>query len=515
MAKIEAFIVIEETVREVVFKAIQKAVTSITKDVRACLEVNDYTEADRLIRTFTLNGLLDSKRKHLREVLLTALIFGQSQLVPAKLTALTTGAMEVPDVLDDAIDQLIILIETQMVDQVQKTLRNEVAKDMAEDELVPFSKAITVTAPEEVENYTKAGVGTRANLITSRLVSFGFLSQARTVGIEQYQINEKLDTRTCPVCKYMHGHVFNTGAELEKLTLILKTKNPEELKGLAPWPSQTKEGLKALYSMTPADMQAAGYSVPPFHPMCRGILVKVGTTERVFFPSAKEKDTGVPEVDMDWLDEAGGTPEQMAPFKKALKGLDQAAIISRMFGGEAFGNFTMDLWNRTDGASALEFKGTKGTTITRMTRDLVFKDGELSVTHGYFKVDSAQQGGGLAKKVLKSSFALYKEIGVSRVELEANINVGSYAWAKYGFQPTLSEWASLQATLVKRIENLDAPMEVRAMLETLALNDDPKTIWVISDSIYGKELLMDTSWEGFIDLADDMAMDRFNGYVSK
>ena len=517
MAKIEAYVAIEETVREVVFKAIQKPVEEVTKFVQQALTDNDYQTAERLINEFSLTGLLEKRRKYLREVLLTAMLFGQSQIVPAKLTALTTGAMDIPEELDDGIDQMILLIERQMVENVQMSLRNEMAKAMAEDELTPFTKAektIRVNAPEEVANYAKAGVGTRANLVTSRLVSFGFLSQAIRAGVDKYQISEKLDDRTCPVCKYMHGHVFSVENELERLTLALKTKDPEELKSLAPWPSQTKAGLKDLYSMSPSDLKSRGYSVPPFHPMCRGVLVKVGTTERVFFPSAQEMETGVPEVDMDWLDEAGGSVAATEAFKKVLKGNDQAKIISRMFGGDTFNSFGMDLYDE-DGIKSLIISARNGEKIERLTRTFEIKDEGLVVKHDMFRLWEDKQGGSIAKTVLKDSFKLYDELGVSRVELEANIDVGSYAWAKYGFLPTDKAWAQLRVKLSERIESLSVPRDVEDMLLALIESDDPRTIWLIADSPYGKDLLLSASWDGYIDLKNAQAMDRFKGYISK
>lgn len=116
-----------------------------------------------------------------------------------------------------------------------------------------------------------------ANLTTSRLVSLGFLAQAVDAGINTYQVNEVLDDRTCPVCRYMHGKTFRTENEYGRLLNVLGTSDPKELKGLAPWPLQSKTGLKQLYAMSAGDMQASGYGSPPYHPGCRGMLALQGT----------------------------------------------------------------------------------------------------------------------------------------------------------------------------------------------------------------------------------------------
>ena len=116
-----------------------------------------------------------------------------------------------------------------------------------------------------------------ANVTTSRIISFGFLSQASKKGHTQYQINAILDDRTCPVCVYMNGKTFVVPHEYGKVLQALGTSDPKELKSIAPWPSQSKAGLVTLYAMTPAQLQAAGFGSPPFHPLCRCFLSNYGT----------------------------------------------------------------------------------------------------------------------------------------------------------------------------------------------------------------------------------------------
>jgi hypothetical protein len=46
-------------------------------------------------------------------------------------------------------------------------------------------------------------------------------------------------------------------------------------------------------------------------------------------------------------------------------------------------------------------------------------------------------------------------------------------------------------------------------------SSDPKSIWKIADSPEGKQLLLDTGWNGVLNLKDKASMDRFNKYVGK
>jgi hypothetical protein len=55
----------------------------------------------------------------------------------------------------------------------------------------------------------------------------------------------------------------------------------------------------------------------------------------------------------------------------------------------------------------------------------------------------------------------------------------------------------------------------RAALLKLAESVNPKALWAIADSPQGKELLLNTSWSGVLDLKDKQTMDRFHAYVGK
>ena len=50
-------------------------------------------------------------------------------------------------------------------------------------------------------------------------------------------------------------------------------------------------------------------------------------------------------------------------------------------------------------------------------------------------------------------------------------------------------------------------------LRKLTQSNDPKAIWLIADSQYGKDLLLGSDWNGFIDLHDKETMARFDAYV--
>lgn len=115
-----------------------------------------------------------------------------------------------------------------------------------------------------------------SNMHVSRLSSAGFLLEATSRGDGKYQINSVLDARVCPVCRKLHGQEFLVRDGVRQLASVFATTDPTALAALAPWPKRNKTGVARLSRMSNADLREARYTMPPFHPRCRCILVKVG-----------------------------------------------------------------------------------------------------------------------------------------------------------------------------------------------------------------------------------------------
>lgn len=60
--------------------------------------------------------------------------------------------------------------------------------------------------------------------------------------------------------------------------------------------------------------------------------------------------------------------------------------------------------------------------------------GELVANHGFLELEDAVQGTGFARAFNDHAFARYADGGVERVELNASLEVGGYAWARQGFE---------------------------------------------------------------------------------
>jgi hypothetical protein len=74
-----------------------------------------------------------------------------------------------------------------------------------------------------------------------------------------------------------------------------------------------------------------------------------------------------------------------------------------------------------------------------------------SAYSAYFKLNKSATKGDIGKKMLAGNIETYKNLGIEKVSVTANIDVGGYAWAKYGYVPTRESWATLRGELERKL----------------------------------------------------------------
>jgi hypothetical protein len=190
--------------------------------------------------------------------------------------------------------------------------------------------------------------------------------------------------------------------------------------------------------------------------------------------------------------------------------------------------FTMSASMNGDNELSVSYRGSDG---TRITREFKKRNRDLTVYHAFFEAGSTGEGSG--RHLFRTSMGVYKALGVKEVGVTANIDVGGYAWARFGYLPR--SWDSIRATLRYNVDQLERGQrsvltrgqyrtmdrlsaehatKIRRMLE----NESPETLWAIADMkigerSVGKELLLGTHWSGVMKLSHAPTMLRFAKYV--
>lgn len=270
-----AFISLERSVATTLRAALRE---SLGPNLQAMVEAHasgDTLTAHDLADDLSLFGAVERQGNRLEELAVAAMLFGAQNLTGSlRKTTFMQGPITLPVEVTQALQQLSAALSYAGADRLRA--RAHLLVDMVRKAEEPLSFAAML------DKVVSGLADTTANLTVSRLANFGFLSEAAAAGVTQYQVNEVLDDKTCPVCLYMHGKVFDVAEEYGKTLEALHTQDPQDLRNIAPWPSQTKDGLRELNRLSAEELQDRGYGSPPYHPGCRGMLVAVGTvTEEI------------------------------------------------------------------------------------------------------------------------------------------------------------------------------------------------------------------------------------------
>jgi hypothetical protein len=393
-----------------------------------------------------------------------------------------------------------------------------------------------------------------SSLHTSRLSAFGYTAEAQYLGVTQYQIDEQLDGRTCPVCEYMNGKVFDVSDARGFLDTVVRTQDADELRLLQPWPSQSKAALATMKDMSSDELVMSGWHVPPFHPHCRGLLsaaVKASPTKQ------PEQQTEVPQQGTyaATAEDFNQLGVQLSPGKiekwNQLMGQSPASVIASLQGKSeqellaaateaAQGEMNASPGNNK-GKSKQDKLGIKQLTvdshgrinieIQRVLNSVGAEPPDEAVVDLYFNPDrnlfvgSVELSGtefdkmylGL-KETLIDLYSTAQDTGMETIEAYAGSDMGGLALAKYGFAPSESGWEHLKEVISRRLKKTNIQSmfsaEEKDYFDALMASDDPKDIFALADMPdIASALLEDTTWQGFLDLTDPESMARFLTYL--
>lgn len=163
------------------------------------------------------------------------------------------------------------------------------------------------------------------------------------------------------------------------------------------------------------------------------------------------------------------------------------------------------------------FYGTGGTVISHIIQKSE-KTGKHFAYLDYYK--AGKQGAGGAKAFFRAALGLYQKLGISQVHLQANIDIGGYAWAKFGFKPEQATWDNYRKDMLKYVHKLKFSAAAKEKLTQILKDPDPRAIFVLSDlkdgeKSVGKHMLLGTDWIGKLDLDDETSYRRLLGYIAQ
>ena len=154
-----------------------------------------------------------------------------------------------------------------------------------------------------------------------------------------------------------------------------------------------------------------------------------------------------------------------------------------------------------------------------ITRTFMGGGDSIEVHHDYFSIDKAFQSKGLSKDVFRVFYEQYKRIGVRYITVEANIDVGGYTWARYGFMAVdknaaLKAW-EFSGHYAHEVEKAKDFIEAYYKKNNLP-SSSPFPMKLFTEGEWkekGKRILCGTDWNGKIDLSDTAQRKTFENYL--
>ena len=158
------------------------------------------------------------------------------------------------------------------------------------------------------------------------------------------------------------------------------------------------------------------------------------------------------------------------------------------------------------------------TTNNQLLIDLSFinTDSGLIANFDSFIIPPAMQGKGFAKEVMKEYLDSMLQMNVKQIDIFANKDVGGYAWAKFGFSANnRNEVETLLAQYGSRLSAANLADAEKTIAEYYMKNPDTATFPMkrLADKKYGKKLLLESSWNGKLDLTNNEEVAKVYKYI--
>lgn len=140
----------------------------------------------------------------------------------------------------------------------------------------------------------------------------------------------------------------------------------------------------------------------------------------------------------------------------------------------------------------------------------------LEVSHAIFDLPDELQAKGISKAVFRNLFREYGDMGVARINVRANMSVGGYCWARYGFCTSRSQALSLAEQALSEARITEAEYEKAVAIIKSNGSSESFPMNYLANAPFGRRMLeaKNVEWNGFLDFSDSMQARYMKDYVS-
>lgn len=168
-----------------------------------------------------------------------------------------------------------------------------------------------------------------------------------------------------------------------------------------------------------------------------------------------------------------------------------------------------------DGSLTLTYFGTseEGNPFN-MKRKFFDKNGKIIVWHDDIDIPDELQDMGITKKLFQPMIKQYLAMGADEIDLVANKDIGGYAWGRYGFSTrNFSRAYDIFTFSEASPEVIKMGQEFLERYYSGIPKETPFPMRLLAAQPYGKELLLNTFWDGFLNLKDRKQVNYTKHYI--
>lgn len=138
-----------------------------------------------------------------------------------------------------------------------------------------------------------------------------------------------------------------------------------------------------------------------------------------------------------------------------------------------------------------------------------------TIDHALLVVPKSLQGNNFTKNLFQSLYKQYKNGNFQEIKVHANIDVGGYAWGRYGFSTSLKSIDDFIRDYKKALTSTERMELSNFYSDWKKQNPNAKKFPMrqLADQPYGKKMMLGSDWFGSIDLTDVSARKIFEDYL--
>lgn len=532
MIDIRTYLELEVQLHKRLRKTWKPIAAKLQAKVVDAIDQGDFAKAYSLAKDIDLTSVGEKNKQYIKYLMLACANFGARMATDSKTTFVSGGAHD--KLMEAVAENFCKSLELNATVQVYKAVVQSIAK--VQEELKTVEKAEKPRYVREFVDFTVEGdkiMQLISSLHTSRLAVWGFAAEADLLGLTTYKLSAVLDGRTSAFCRAINGKVFKVDDARKSINEILSVQNPDDVKALQPWPKQDKASMEKYAEMTAEELTAAGLHIPPFHPGCRTMLVRVGKAPRTEKPSVPKEREKLPKVvsTKETFEELGLTVTDSAlKHWNDFVGVSPVAILAKLTGftpqeilDGVLGKLYRTITIGEDGDIKFQTKMPigKGKLDAQMVYDPF--TGTMHMNYAEFKKAKPQEAAAFLKRLMANSAEVAETIGASTLSLVAAGDLGAYTYSKMGLLPAPGDWFDIKESIIQALDDGKLPEVVLALspgqmgiLTDLLNSKNEKAMQMIANLPFkvggkdiGEVLFKGVKFNATLDLTDAEKVSKF------